>query len=330
MTTGFRAVLRVAVLASLVTALAAPAVDARPGGGRGGMGSRGANTNSAPPSTATAPTGAQPMQRTEMPATAARPGGVGAGAATAAAPSRGLGFGGGLMAGLLGAGLLGMMFGGGLFGGLGGLASMLGLLLQVALIGGLIWLAVRFFRRRSEPTLAGAGANGPMARSALGGALGGGLAGGSAGSALGGFGGQVPVLQPVEIVKEDYAAFERLLGEVQTAYGRQDVERLTHLMTPEMVRYMSADLEEDRSKGLVNEVSDPKLLQGDLAEAWREGSTEYATVAMRFSVVDAVVDKASGRVVSGDRARPSEATELWTFRRDSRGEWLLSAIQQTA
>ena len=244
-----------------------------------------------------------------------------------------MGFGGGLMAGMLGAGLLGMMFGGGMFGGLGGIASMLGLLLQVALIGGLIWLAVRFFRRRSEASLAGAGANEPMARSALGGATGPGIASGGMGAMGAGLGGSVgptPVLQPVEIVQEDYASFERLLGEVQTAYGRQDVERMTHLMTPEMVRYMSSDLEENRSKGLVNEVSDPKLLQGDLAEAWREGSSEYATVAMRFSIVDATVDKATGRIVAGDRMAPVEATELWTFRRDMRGPWLLSAIQQTA
>jgi predicted lipid-binding transport protein (Tim44 family) len=36
------------------------------------------------------------------------------------------------------------------------------------------------------------------------------------------------------------------------------------------------------SRGLINRVTDVKLLQGDLAEAWREGRTEHATVAMRF------------------------------------------------
>jgi predicted lipid-binding transport protein (Tim44 family) len=76
-----------------------------------------------------------------------------------------------------------------------------------------------------------------------------------------------------------------------------------------------------------------KLLQGDVSEAWREDGSDYATVAMRFALVDATVDRASGRVVSGDRDRPTEATELWTFRRDDRtpGDgWQLSAIQQAA
>jgi predicted lipid-binding transport protein (Tim44 family) len=34
-------------------------------------------------------------------------------------------------------------------------------------------------------------------------------------------------------------------------------------------------------------------------------------------------------LVEGDPDRPTETTELWTFRRDRGGAWLLSAIQQT-
>jgi len=77
---------------------------------------------------------------------------------------------------------------------------------------------------------------------------------------------------------------------------------------------------------VVNRLTDVKLLQGDLAEAWREGDTEYATVAMKFALKDSMVERASGRTVEG--GEPSEVTELWTFMRAG-GNWLLSAIQQT-
>jgi len=43
-----------------------------------------------------------------------------------------------------------------------------------------------------------------------------------------------------------------------------------------------------------------KLLQGDLAEAWREGGDEYATVAMRYQQVDKTLDRATGKVLEGD------------------------------
>jgi predicted lipid-binding transport protein (Tim44 family) len=75
-------------------------------------------------------------------------------------------------------------------------------------------------------------------------------------------------------------------------------------------------------------VTDVKLLQGDLAEAWREGHNDYATVAMRFALRDSLVERASGRIVEGgDR---SDVAELWSFVRARGGNWLLSAIQQTS
>ena len=78
---------------------------------------------------------------------------------------------------------------------------------------------------------------------------------------------------------------------------------------------------------LVNRVTDVKLLQGDLAEAWREGDTDYATVAMKFALKDSMIERASGHTVEG--GEPSEVTELWTFMRARGGNWMLSAIQQT-
>jgi predicted lipid-binding transport protein (Tim44 family) len=73
-----------------------------------------------------------------------------------------------------------------------------------------------------------------------------------------------------------------------------------------------------------------KLEQGDLAEAWREQQLEYATVALRYTLKDATVETASGRVIEGSRDEPAELTEVWTFVRPVRGtasQWELSAVQ---
>ena len=129
----------------------------------------------------------------------------------------------------------------------------------------------------------------------------------------------------VGIAGPDYDAFERLLGDIQAAYSKEDINALRAHATPEMVSYFSEDLAQNAGRGVVNRISDVKLLQGDLAEAWREGNSEYATVAMRFSLNDTTVDRASGRVVEGG---PQEVSEAWTFRRTSGGPWILSAIQQ--
>lgn len=309
---------------ALPTALAISSADARVGGGMS-SGSRGSRTYSAPPSTTTAPGSTSQFNRTYT-----QPG-AGMNSA-AAAPARGGLFGrgggflGGLAAGFLGAGLLGMLFGGGLFGGLGGLSSILGLIIQIVLVVVVVRLAMSWWQRRHTPQAAYANADanagpGPQTnyRSGLGG---GGLGGG-----LGGFGFGANNA-PLEIKPDDYEAFERLLGDVQAAWSNEDVAKLHTLATPEMVSYFEKDLGENRARNVVNRTSNVKLLQGDLAEAWREGETDYATVALRFALTDKTVDRNTGALVAGSE-QPGEVTEVWTFARRPGSGWELSAIQQT-
>src|SRR6202158_932781 len=109
----------VALALALPLMLAISSADARVGGGMS-SGSRGARTFSAPPSTSTAPSTAQPFNRTFT-----QPGSPGMGAPAAGGGffnRPGMGMLGGLAAGFLRGGLLGMLFGGGMFGGLGGVA----------------------------------------------------------------------------------------------------------------------------------------------------------------------------------------------------------------
>jgi predicted lipid-binding transport protein (Tim44 family) len=292
---------------ALPVTLAVSSADARVGGGAS-MGSRGSRTFSAPPSTSTAPGAAQPFNRTF-----AQPGSPGIGRSTGGglfnSPGRGLL--GGLAAGFLGAGLFGMLFGGGMFGGLGGLSSILGLILQIGFIVIVVRLAMSWWQRRHAPAYAGmaAGNGAPSSMMSPG------------GFGLGSGGGQP------EIGPSDYEAFERLLGEIQTAWANEDMARLRTLATPEMVSYIADDLAEHKARNQTNLVSGVKLLQGDLAEAWREDDTDFASVALRYALVDKTVDNATGRLAKGSEA-PTEATEVWTFLRPRGAGWELSGIQQ--
>ena len=112
------------------------------------------------------------------------------------------------------------------------------------------------------------------------------------------------------------------------AWSDEVIARLRTIATPEMVSYFVRDLEQNRSRNVVNKVSGTRLLQGDLSEAWRDGDTDYASVAMRFTMVDRMLDRTTGRLVGGSE-QPQEAVEVWTFVRPRGGDWMLSAIQQT-
>lgn len=328
------------VLLALVAAFAlvVSEADARPGGGRSSFGSRGSRTFDAAPATSTAPRSAAPVERSmTQPSPASpsqgiqRPGSPNPAAQPARPGSR---FGLGLLGGLLGAGLIGALLGHGFLGGLGGLASLFGLLLQAGLIAGAIFLVVRLIRGRSQPGLQPAGmprgmmgdGDRPSGPSVGGTSLGG---MGMGGTGMGSRSPQAPTRSDdVGIGPDDYAAFERLLAEIQNAYGQEDMNTLRSRITPEMASYFAEELAENARKGVINRVSGAKLLQGDLAEAWREDGADYATVALRYSLLDAVMERASGKILEGSMTQPGEVTEVWTFRRPQGGAWQLSAIQQ--
>lgn len=319
--------MRFRLLAVLLAVLVvfASAADAWAKAGRGSsMGSRGSRTydrpierSLAPPST-TAPSAgtAQPMYNPG--AMKPQPGMGAAGAAATAQPGffQRNPFMGGVLGGLVGVGIGSMLFGhspalAAASGAAPG-ASMLGTLLQIALIGGLIWLAVRMFRRRAQPQPDMAGyaqreAAQPAAYGQMGGAR---------------------VDKEFEPSDQDQQDFTAIIMGVQQAWSDGNPVAIRKLVTPEVAGWMAEDQARDQSAGVRNVVQDVQLLKGDVTESWREGEREYVTARITFSAKDYMVSLSDNSVVEGDPDNPVESTEAWTFMRVSGGTWLLSAIEQ--
>ncbi|MEZ2131635.1 MULTISPECIES: Tim44 domain-containing protein [unclassified Sinorhizobium] len=306
--------------------------EARRAGGFGGFGSRGTRTFQAPPITRTAPAPAAPIERSMTPRQQQPYGQTATQPLGAQRPGFFNGFGRSMIGGLIAGGLLGMLLGHGFGGGFG----FLGMLLQIGLIVLLISFAMRYFANRGQQTRT-AGASGFGGNSynnmaprenasfripAIG-------SGASANSNSRGQSRGFKAGDEIGLQQSDLDRFEQLLTEVQTAYGAEDYATLRRLTTPEAMSYLAEELGENATNGLRNSVSNVKLLQGDIAEAWQESDAEYATLAMRYSSIDAMVDRTTGRVVQGDEGRPSESTEIWTFVRRPGVDWKLAAIQGT-
>ncbi len=335
-TTKLASVLGLSVI--LIAATAQPA-DARRGGS---FGSRGMRTYSAPAPTRTAPQATAPVQRsmTAPPAKGA-PGSQAVapnGAAAAAAPQRrGFlgGMGGGLLGGLVAGGLIGALLGHG-FGGLG--TGMMNTLMQVALIGGGIFLVMMLLRRRQQPQAAFAGPAG-FGRNAAPAGFGDNVmpftnanADSNRNNGFAAFGGGAAAAAPnvveFQVTQADRDAFERLLGEIQTAFGAEDYAALRSRTTPEVMSYLSEELSQNATQGRRNQVTGTRLLRADVGEAWREDGDDYATAALRYESIDVMTDRASGAVLEGDPNTPTQTTELWTFTRQNGMPWKLSAIQE--
>ena len=312
---------------ALALMIAGPA-DARRGGS---FGSRGSRTYSAPRSTSLSPGYTAPVQRsmTQRPAFSPSAPAYGQqqnGFGQQRRPGFLGGFGGGLLGGVLAGGLIGGMmghgFGGGGWGGGmgGGGGGFLAILIQLALVGGIVWLGLKLFRRRQP---AAAVVDGPWGQAPSTSAF-------NAGTLFGG-GNQAPQPPPTSdfnVSQSDRDAFTALLIEVQDAFGKEDYGRLRERTTPEIMSYLAEELSQNATQGRRNDVTATHLIQMDISEAWREDGADYATAALRYESIDIMRNRTSGEVLSGDAAKPTETTEVWTFVRTGGGPWKLSAIQE--
>src|SRR6266853_1789480 len=236
-----------ALFFSVNLALAPAIAEARAGSSSGGssssMGSRGSRTYEN--------NGAQPLSRSVSPLPATpRPPGL-----APAMPSPA--YGGGsffqrhpFLTGLAGAFVCFWLFGHSGDGGSSG--SMLGMLLQILIIGLLIYFAVRLFRGwASSGGSRGGGAGWPPR---------------SAGAAA------APVRRDrgrdINVADDDLETFQRIHAAVQEAWSEGDLAKMRRLMTPEMLSYFSEELTRNASQGVRNVVSNVLLVKGDLTESW--------------------------------------------------------------
>ncbi len=348
----FKGLFAVAALGIAVSFVAVDMAEARRAGG--GFGSRGTRTFSAPPATNTAPGQSAPINRSMTPNTnqatqpnAARPN-------TAQAPQQSRGMFGGMMGGLMGGLLMGGLFGMLMGGGFGGMAGFFGLLIQGLLIGGLVMLAMRFFasRRQGQPAFGGAtgpnsarndqsasqnnqGSFGGFKIPQMGSKATGAVVGATAAAAATTPRGPAHADAASEgdeigVTQGDLETFQKTLENVQAAYAAEDYSALRQLTTPEAMSYLAEELSDNATSGVKNDVRDVTLLQGDVAEAWHEEGKDYATVAMRYSAIDIMRDRNTGKVVQGDEHKAEESVEMWTFVRHDGSPWQVAAIQAAA
>ncbi|HVY51027.1 MAG TPA: TIM44-like domain-containing protein [Devosia sp.] len=312
-----------ALFAVLLTAFSLTFVSTAEARFGGSFGSRGMRTYQTIPATPTVPTTTGPIQRSMNGGSTYAPGyGYGYGYNRPFGGGLFNGLGGWLLGGLLFSGLFGMIFHGGWmgFGGFGGIFS---LIIQLAILYFVLrWLFRRFGWRQAA---AGPGYGGSYDFARQDYPPGG--PGYGAGAAYGpGSGPSAGGRDEIGVTNADLNMFEARLKQLQDAYSREDYDALRRITTPEVMSYLTEELAQSAAKGLRNEVFDVRLLSGDVAEAWREGSDEYATAAMRYESRDVMRNRATGELVSGED-RIVERREVWTFVRHNRGEWLISAIQ---
>ena len=281
---------------------------ARAGGGSSGgsRGSRGLSTPSSPapvsptrPSTAPAPS---PQQ----------------------SPSRWGGL-GGMLGGLLVGGLIGsLLFGHGFGGGIG--------LMEILIVGALVWLAISFMRRRQQPQPAAPSGYGtpedtrawtPTAQYGATATTSDAPADLERGVAF------IRQMDPDFDPKRAADAGSDIFFKVQAAWMARDMSGAASVLTPEMQNILQRDCDKLRRERRINRLENIAVRSTDVTEAWQEAGHDYVTVRFLANLLDYTTDESGSQVLEGSRTEPVKFEEYWTFVRPvGPNPFRLSAIQQ--
>jgi predicted lipid-binding transport protein (Tim44 family) len=234
----------------------------------------------------------------------------------------------GLAGGIAGGFIGSMLFGGRAFGGPMGYGGGPGLL-DLLIIGALIYFLYRFFRRRrvEQSTYYEESQSYPQYGTPY---------------YNGGQQAYSPQMNEVERGLEEIGrsdpsfnaenfleTVEDLFFRIQAAWMNRSLDGVKNLVTLEMRDYFSGEFARLKQQNMINRLENIAVRKVEIAEVWRESGKDFVTVLFTANLLDYTVDDNTGEVIDGDKLSPVKFQEFWTF---SRGvgarEWQLAGINQ--
>ncbi len=297
---------------------------ARIGGGRS-FGSRGSRTYTIPRSTP-APSPVNPYQGTRQYGAPGQP-----------APSNPAG--GGFLRGMAG-GIAGGLLGGMLFrslgfaggaGNAGGGIGLMDLILVGALLYGVYWFVKR--RRTAEspsglPGIQHREASAPVPEQGVRSTQPYGP-----GAQENGTGTGLRHLRQMDPAFDDKAFADEcmdLFFRIQGAWANRDMAGVRDILTDEMFERFNTEARQLKVEKRINRLENIAVRSAEIVEIWQENGEDFITVEICANLLDYTVDEGSGAVLAGSKTDPVKFIERWTFVRPvGNHPWRLSAIQQT-
>jgi predicted lipid-binding transport protein (Tim44 family) len=118
-------------------------------------------------------------------------------------------------------------------------------------------------------------------------------------------------------------AFEMILG----AFAAGDTGALKPLLSPEVFGNFAQSIREREQAGETMELNVVEIRAAEIVEAYMAGRTAHVTVKFVSEQI-VIVRNDKGEIIEGDPQRSTEATDYWTFARDTRSpnpNWTLVA-----
>lgn len=116
---------------------------------------------------------------------------------------------------------------------------------------------------------------------------------------------------------------------IQGAWASRDMSGVRDVLTDEMFGILRGDAEQLKAQKRINRLENIAVRSVDIVEIWQEGGADFITVKLYANLLDYTTDEQTEQVVSGSKTEPVKFNEYWTFTRPvGDNPWKLSAINQ--
>jgi len=124
-------------------------------------------------------------------------------------------------------------------------------------------------------------------------------------------------------------AVEDNFFKIQSAWTKRDLSNVKNLLTPQILNTFQDDVNRYIANKQFNRLENIAVRQVDIVDAIQDQGEEYITVKFLASLLDYIVDEATGQTVSGSTSDPVKFLEYWTFtRKVGQRNWVLAGITQ--
>lgn len=115
---------------------------------------------------------------------------------------------------------------------------------------------------------------------------------------------------------------------IQGAWINRDMTGAKNILTDEMFGIFQKDADKLRAEKKINKLDNIAVRSVEITEAWQEGGMDFITVRFLANLLD-YTESENGELLSGSKTEPVKFVEYWTFTRPAgNNRWQLSAINQ--
>ncbi|OQY43428.1 MAG: hypothetical protein B6240_12430 [Desulfobacteraceae bacterium 4572_87] len=252
------------------------------------------------------------------------------------------GLGGGLLGGAIGSMLFGGVghgagMGGGGAGGGGGIG-----LLEILIIGGLIYFLYRKFSGKNRSKSKRSLFSSPDTQSASGG----GYADASAPPSrppdmapgnIPDMASGDPVVEELATVRhhdpgfdpESFKEFAQdVFFKVQAAWTRRDISVMKQYLGVQLLGEYEQHFADLKAKGQENRLENIAVRKVDIVDMGEMGGEPFVIIQFRANLLDYTVDEVTGNVIEGSSSEPVKFLERWAFSKSASSDWKLEGIQE--